>query len=91
MSARTHLFKKMIVVFSVSLCAMANASYFGISLNDGSQWERNWNSRTGDGLMAVGSGEIDWTENCTRSTGHSTYTNYEIWISRAAAYGSCLP
>lgn len=88
MSARTHLFKKLIALLSVSFCAMANASYFGIDLVGDRQGERNWNPRTGDGLVAVVSGEIDWTENYTRSIGNSTYSNYERWIARAAAYGS---
>lgn len=53
MSARTHLFKKLIALLSVSFCAMANASYFGIDVNRESQGENNWNSRSGDGLLIL--------------------------------------
>lgn len=89
MSAKTHVIKKMLALLSISFCAMANASSFGINLNGDSQGGSNWNPRTGEGLVAVVSGETDKTIIYTSNTPiFPNYRHDERFIARAAAFGS---
>lgn len=84
MSARTHIIMSLLGLLSVSFSSMAADGGIGIDLNGDRQGERNWNPRTGDGLLAVVSGETDSINTWSRSGNYV----YEKWTARAAAYGS---